>query len=120
MKYDLAVLKRISGNSDDDQMIASVFCKEALREAEERFTQMETLCNLTEILDAEQFNKAINSLAGIRHIKAVAESAAEFHHGGKLGAVFDSAHLKLVELCKNAEENFQWLCRLLPDRQAMR
>lgn len=114
MKYTVDTLKRVSGSADNDHLVASDFCKEALAEATSRATTIEQICDLQVILDSQALGQAADALAGIRHLAVSAEAIAEFHHNGNLGEAFGNLHATLVNIREKAEAHYRWLCMLFP------
>lgn len=114
MKNCLDSLKRINGNSDSDAMIASDFCKECLREAQERAAFLAQLGNLKIILDDTKFATARSSLAGLRHIRHAVKEAAAFHANGNFGTTFANLQAEIDKLVEPAEEIYRTLRELYP------
>ena len=117
MKVTTKELKAFSVNSDNDQLVAGEFCREALAEVSQRSTLIEGICDLRQILDRKVLDEATNALAGIRHITMAVEGVAEAHHGNQLGIIFSSLHLKLIKLLEKAEGEHRWLCTMFPSSE---
>lgn len=117
MKLTAKELKTFNPMSDNDQLVASEFCKDALAEATQRCNSIEQICDLGQILSENVLREATNALAGVRHITIAIEGVAESHHGNQLGEIFSSLHVKLVGLLEKAEGNHRWLCMLFPSSE---
>lgn len=119
MKVTIKELKGFNPMSDNDQLVAGEFCKEALSEVNQRVDAIEQICDLRQILDDAVLCQATNALAGIRHITLAVESVAEAHHGNQLGEVFSNLHAKFVDQMDKAEGNYRWLCMLFPSSEPL-
>lgn len=118
MEYTVAVMKRISGDTDNDKLIASKFCKEVLTEAQIRADEIEHICDLGMILNTESFGLVKNALAGIRHLTLATKSVAEFHHDGELGTTFSGLCVRLDTIREKAEVSYRSICMLFPSSVA--
>lgn len=114
MKYNLDTIFRISGSTDNDNVVAGEFIRECLKEADDRLVRMEKLKDITVVLDEKTFNEARSDLAGIRHIAQAIDQAAVFHQNGTLSNAFANASTDTKKKLKAAEDIFFEMSKLYP------
>jgi hypothetical protein len=112
MKITVNDVKLISGDTDNDKLVAGQFCRAALAEVKQRADLIDAICALDEILDASVLSKARDAYAGICHITAAVDGVAEFHRNGNLGQLFNKLISDILFIAKKAEANYKWLQKL--------
>ncbi len=109
MKHTVSTMKTISGSADNDRVIATEFCSDAITEAQTRLDRIQSIADLRSVLDNAQLAIAADARAGIRHIHAAMQDVSEFHHLGGLSQRVDDALLKIGKMQDEAEALYSWL-----------
>lgn len=109
MQRNVHTMKSISGNADQDRIIAAEFSKEAIEESQARLDRIQSIADLSSILDHAQLAIAADARAGIRHIHAAVKDVSEFHKNGSLAQQLNVAPVKIGKMLEAAEELYHML-----------
>jgi uncharacterized protein YPO0396 len=109
MKHTVSTMKVISGSADNDRVIASEFCHDAITEAQTRLDRVKSIADLGAVLDAAQLAIAADARAGIRHIHDAIENVSQFHHRSDLSERFIDALQKIRKMQDEVEPLYRQL-----------
>ncbi|MEX3917944.1 hypothetical protein AB4Y43_17130 [Paraburkholderia sp. BR10872] len=111
MKYTASEIKNISSATDNARATVTDFCTEAIDEARERLKLVNSIANLTSILDARQLAIAADARAGIRHIHAAILDVHAYHDKptASMSGRFDEALKEIGEMKEKVEKLYRWL-----------